>query len=456
MKTIRQLLLLLALILINCNLVNLFGQNLTEVDADGRATVKAIVPSATSVRFRGLSGSWGLNNLNLGLTNMGNDLWQVTTSPIATGFHYYRMEINGILTVNPNENVYYCSNAWNSGLEIPNDTIDFYNIKDVPHGSIVMQPYYSTVTQSMRQCFIYLPPDYKADLTEKYPVLFLQHGNGENEYGWHMQGKINLILDNLIAEGKAVPMVVVMDNGMTFLDNYVNLAFLIINDLIPMVEEKYNVKQDKKFRAVAGLSMGAGQAIVAGLFFPEFFNYVGDFSGSIDPYNWTEYTQTVNLNDSLELVWLGIGTGDEYYSYFNRFEGELTAAGINHVKKLFTGAHQWQVWRKCIYEFAPLLFKPFEYPPQSSVHDNISSENKLKVYPNPFNEYLHIEITGSESSDLQFELVDVTGKSIFYFSGNITEAESQISEVLQNAAPNLYVLSVTDNQSVYRIKIITN
>jgi enterochelin esterase-like enzyme len=455
MKNVHCISLVIVFILISCNNF-LFGQYLTEVDSDGRATVKAIVPNANTVRFRGLPGSWGLNSINLGLTNSGNDLWQVTTSPIATGFHYYRMEINGILTVNPNERVYYCSNAWNSGLEIPNDTIDFYNIKDVPHGTIVSQLYNSTITQSVRQCFIYLPPNYNANSADKYPVLFLQHGNGENQYGWHMQGKLNLILDNLIAEGKAVPMVVVMDNGMTFLDNYVELAYLIINDLIPLVEEKYNVKQDKKFRAVAGLSMGAGQAIVAGLFFPEFFSYVGDFSGSIDPYNWTEYTQTVNLNDSLELLWLGCGTSDEYYSYFNRFEGELTAAGINHVKKLFSGAHQWQVWRKCIYEFAPLLFKPFEYHPISSVHDNLKNANELRVYPNPFNEYLHIEITGSESSELKYELFDITGKSLILYSGNKTEAESRISEILRKSAGNMFVLSVTNRQSVSRIKIINN
>jgi enterochelin esterase-like enzyme len=424
--------------------------NLTTVDAEGKATIQAIVPNAKTVRLKGLPGTWGLSGITIPFTKMDNDLWQATTSAIAPGFHYYRLEVNGFLTSNPNEYVYYGGNAWTSGLEIPGNGIDYYDIKDVPHGTIRMQIYYSTITQSHRRCFIYLPPFYDTKSNIKYPVLFLQHGNSESEFSWHMQGKVNFILDNLISEGKAVPMIVVMDNGMTFENNTIGYANLVINDLIPLLEVKYKVETDKHYRAVAGLSMGGSQALVAGLFFTDIFSYVGDFSGGFTGYNWAPYVQ--NINDSIELLWLGWGTSDEYVSTWTQFASNLSAANINYVKVIMTGGHQWQIWRDCLYQFAQLVFKPFTYPPiaiQSKPNDKIGL-----VYPNPFSGYLHISIDSNKESISQYKLIEISGKKMIEFEGNTEYAEEKISMILRNAKSNMYILSVTNNQNVYNFKII--
>jgi enterochelin esterase-like enzyme len=427
-----------------------YAQNfhLTQVDSLGKATIGAIIPNATSVRLRGLGGTWGLNNTNLPFTYMGNDLWQVTTTPIATGFHYYRMEVNGVLTSNPNEKIYYGGNAWTSGLEIPGAGTEFYSMVDVPHGTIRMQLYYSNTTGSYRRCFIYLPPSYDTRSIEKYPILFLQHGNSESEYSWHMQGKVNLILDNLIASGKALPMIVVMEDGMTFSNDYVGYADLVINDLIPLLENNYKVKTGKLNRAVAGLSMGGEQAIVAGLFNTDVFSYVGGFSGGID-YDWTPYAQ--NINDSIELLWMGWGTSDEYANYWIGNEAEFTSAGLNHVKVLMDGGHQWQVWRICLEQFAQLIFKPFEYP--ASVR-NINGDNSLDVFPNPFNDQLNIKLANDKGSIYHCELYDISGKKLLIFNDKIAGAQAVVSEKLQSTSSGIYFLSVSDKQSVFKVRII--
>jgi enterochelin esterase-like enzyme len=445
---------LLMILFLFFGLHNLFyaqNFNLTEVDKSGHATIKAIIPNATSVRLKGLGGTWGLNNTNLPMTNTGNYLWQVTTDSIAPGFHYYRLEVNGVLTSNPNEKVYFGGNAWTSGLEIPDPENDFYNIKDVPHGTIRMQLYYSATTLNYRRCFIYLPPSYDTRSNEKYPVLFLQHGNSENEFSWHMQGKMNFILDNLIAEGKALPMIVVMEDGMTFLNDYSGYGNLIRNDLIPLLENKYKVKTNKQYRAVAGLSMGGGQAVVAGLFNTDIFSYVGGFSGSIS-YNWTPYAQ--NINDSIELLWLGWGTSDEYAGNWSSDERQLSSAGVNHVKVIMDGGHQWQVWRKCLDQFAPLLFKPFTYPVNIAVQKISDDKNKLKVFPNPCSEFIKIQFDTNKESDLQFDLYDVSGKNILSFNGKTVTAQEKISAKLRTLTNDVYILSVYDKQTVYKVKIV--
>ncbi len=218
----------------------------TEYDS-GKVIINTIIPHAVSVSILGMGGSWGLYNLSESFTKSGDSAWQAILDPgkisyITPGFHYYNFQVNGVKTSNPNEKVYFGARFWNSGIDIPDTSGDFYSIKDVPHGSIRMQLYYSTFTKNYRRCFIYLPPDYDTRSDKKYPVLFLQHGMNENEFSWHMQGKVNFILDNLIADGSALPMIVVMDNGMTTTD----YSSLVLNDLIPLLVKNYNVLTDKK------------------------------------------------------------------------------------------------------------------------------------------------------------------------------------------------------------------
>lgn len=427
---------------------------LTEVDSNGRATIKAIVPNASSVKIIGLGGSYGLYNLNLDFTNKGNNLWEVTLDPaiysyVTPGFHYYNFQVNGVNTVNPNEKTYFGASFWTSGLEIPDPKNDFYNIKDVPHGTIRMQLYNSTVTNNVRRCFIYLPPGYDTKSDEKYPVLFLQHGMNENEFSWHMQGKINFILDNLIAEGKALPMIVVMDNGMSG-----DYSSLVLKDLLPLVQNNYKIIKDKKSRAVAGLSMGSGQAADLGMTNSDKFGYIGVFSGSsnVSP---TTIAKTVNLNDSLVLLWVGWGKDDELIGWETTFESQLNKARINHVKEIFDGGHQWQVWRKCLYEFAQLLFKPYTYENPFNSLNNINPANNLIVYPNPFNGEFHLKMDNDNLlENARYELHRITGEKILTLNGERKFAENTISETLAISSFNVFLLTVYTKDGVYNAKII--
>jgi S-formylglutathione hydrolase FrmB len=268
-----------------------------------------------------------------------------------------------------------------------------------------MQFYYSTVSKTYRKCFIYLPPAYDTRSAEKYPVLFLQHGMNETQYSWHMQGKVNFILDNLIAEGKALPMIIVMENGMTA----VNYTSLVIDDLIPFLQENYKVKTGKPNTAVAGLSMGSYQATDLGLANSDKFGYVGAFCGGTD-LNLSSISN--QINDSIEVLFNGL------------------------------------------YQFAPLLFKPYTYENHfSAIEDN--SQKAFSMYPNPAEGQIHLEF--NEDEDLMnacYELNDITGRQILSFTGDKSDAETKISAALQSSSGALYILLVHTQKSVYQAKIL--
>jgi enterochelin esterase-like enzyme len=309
-----------------------------------------------------------------------------------------------------------------------------------------MQFYYSTVSKTYRKCFIYLPPAYDTRSAEKYPVLFLQHGMNETQYSWHMQGKVNFILDNLIAEGKALPMIIVMENGMTA----VNYTSLVIDDLIPFLQENYKVKTGKPNTAVAGLSMGSYQATDLGLANSDKFGYVGAFCGGTD-LNLSSISN--QINDSIEVLFNGYGISDEL-NLGQSFESYLNNLRINHVNAEFSGGHEWQVWRKCLYQFAPLLFKPYTYENHfSAIEDN--SQKAFSMYPNPAEGQIHLEF--NEDEDLMnacYELNDITGRQILSFTGDKSDAETKISAALQSSSGALYILLVHTQKSVYQAKIL--
>lgn len=312
-----------------------------------------------------------------------NGIWTVTTDPIVEGFHYYSLIADGVATTDPNSNTYYGMSRWASGIEIPEKDVDFYLPKNVPHGDIRIKYYYSNITQNWRRAFVYTPPGYDTDLNKNYPVLYLLHGGGEDETGWANQGKVNFILDNLIAEGKAMPMLVVMDKGAATdptakpvegqrpggLFDFETLEKVFMNEIIPMVEKDFRVIADRDHRAMTGLSLGGFQTFHVTMNNLDKFAYIGGFSGSAlmrgpgvtldNLYNGV-FADADAFNKKAKLVYISIGTDEPagMYQNVNNVHKEFEKAGIEHIYYESPGtAHEWLTWRRSLNQFAQLLFK---------------------------------------------------------------------------------------------------
>jgi enterochelin esterase family protein len=271
-----------------------------------------------------------------------------------------------------------------SGLEVPSPESDFFAVKDVPHGTVRTQWYLSKTTGQVRRIFVYTPPGYDQS-TSRYPVLYLQHGAGEDEAAWSDQGHENFILDNLIASGKAKPMIIVNENGMTGVhlqppptqpassrisapirqlmkERFTLFDSVISNDLIPFIDANFRTLPDREHRALAGLSLGGSEAVSIGLNHLRQFAYIGAFSPAI------EITDTANdyhgrlanaarINQQLRLLWIGIGSDDFLLEPVKESHENLEKAGVKHVWVESSGAHVWTVWRKYLADFAPRLFQ---------------------------------------------------------------------------------------------------
>ena len=301
-------------------------------------------------------------------------VWEVTTDPVSEGFHYYSLLIDGVPVADPSSETFYGMGRMASGIEIPFKGDDIYALKDVPHGTISIKRYFSTVFNSWRQFYIYTPPGYDSNTNEKYPVLYILHGGGEDERGWAMQGKTDLILDNLIAEQKAKPMIIVMPDGNTnsdFADFGEKVLKLFESELkqcvIPFVENNYRVKTDSKNRALAGLSMGGIQSLFVEINNTDLFSYLGIFSsGWILPMQKDLADAQYNLmqknidkiKNNLKLLWVGIG-GKEDIAYNNCqiMCSKFDEMNLKYLYDDYPGGHAWPVWRHDLYEMAPLLFK---------------------------------------------------------------------------------------------------
>ncbi|MGA8672037.1 MAG: carboxylesterase family protein [Terracidiphilus sp.] len=313
----------------------------------------------------------------------GNDgMWSVVTPPLVVGFHYYALDVNGIRMNDPSSHTYFGTGKDTSGLEVPEDGVDYYRATDVPHGAVVIRNYHSKITGQWRRCFVYTPPDYDADPNARYPVLFLQHGSGEDETGWIFQGHANLILDSLIAEKKAVPMIVVMDNGyasrpagpfgppQSGAGDFSVFEDVMTKEVIPMIDSTYRTIPDREHRAMAGLSMGANQALHLATGHLDTFAYMAGFSGtmnglSADPLDpATAFNGTFKdgeaFNRKVKLLWLGMGTEepDFFHGSIGAFRTMLDKAGVKYVYFSSTGtAHEWLTWRRDLNDFAPRLFR---------------------------------------------------------------------------------------------------
>jgi len=300
--------------------------------------------------------------------------WQVTTDSISEGFHYYSLLIDGVSVADPSSETFYGMGRMAAGIEIPFTRGEYYAIKDVPHGGIRMNRYYSTVTNSWRRIYIYTPPGYDDSNNEKYPVLYIQHGGGEDERGWATQGNTDLILDNLIAESKAKPMLVVMADGNFGSGGIAGFGEptlrMFENEMkqvvIPFVEKNYRVATDAKNRALAGLSMGGLQTLYAGIKNTQQFAYLGVFSSgwfaNSTALSGPQYEFMKNnagtINSNLRLLWISMG-GKEDIAYNNCkiMLAKFDEMGIKYTYSEYPGGHTWPVWRNNLYNFAQLLFR---------------------------------------------------------------------------------------------------
>ena len=295
--------------------------------------------------------------------------WEITTEPQGEGFHYYSLVIDGVPVADPGSETFYGMGRMASGIEIPIKGENYYAIKDVAHGEIRTVRYYSPVLNLWRRLYVYTPSGYN-ESQEKYPVLYLLHGGGEDERGWATQGMTDLILDNLIAERKAQPMMVVMLDGNTgapgFSEQFLkSFEAELKQSVIPFVEKTYRAKTDSKNRALAGLSMGGLQTLYAGIYNPGIFSYLGVFSSGWLPnqknisdrqYEYMQKNAGI-INDKLTL-WIAMG-GKEDIAYDNCqvMLSKFKELNIKYTYHEYPGGHTWPVWRNNLYMFAPLLFK---------------------------------------------------------------------------------------------------
>lgn len=300
--------------------------------------------------------------------------WTLTTDSISEGFHYYSLLIDGVAVADPASESFYGMGRMASGIEIPFAGGNYYAMKNVPHGDIRIKKYFSPVNNSWRQFYLYTPPGYDVNTSDKYPVLYILHGGGEDERGWATQGKTDAILDNLIADKKAKPMLVVMMDGNIGGGGLAGFGEPVLKRfedelktaLIPFVEKNYRTETGAKGRALAGLSLGGLQTLYAGIKNTTMFSYLGVFSSGwfanqpamSDPQYAFMKENASAINGNLKSLWIAMG-GKEDIAYNNCkiMMGKFDEMGIKYSYSEYPGGHTWPVWRNNLYNFAQVLFK---------------------------------------------------------------------------------------------------
>ncbi len=338
------------------------GHEYPKIDAERRVMFRIEAPDAKMV---------GVSFKNASPFTKGKDgAWYGTTAPLDEGFHYYTVKIDGAEVPDPNSKMYFGALRWGSAVEVPAHDEDFYALKNVPHGQLREIYFHSPSTDAERRAFVYTPPGYEQHPDQRYPVLYLQHGWGENEYGWGQQGYAAEIMDNLIAAGQTKPFLIVMTYGMT---NDVRWGHMqefriepfetvLVKELIPYVDAQFRTLADQPHRAMAGLSMGGMETKTITLRNLDTFSAIGLFSGgSISPSDISDLNAFKAKN---KLVFVGFGSREVEGGKTQRGgrpEADIAAlktAGINaHYYVSPNTAHEWLSWRRDLHEFAPLLFK---------------------------------------------------------------------------------------------------
>jgi enterochelin esterase family protein len=345
---------------------NQIGKEYPQVNSEGRVKARIYAPNALNIQLD-ISGKKYL------MTKDSEGFWTGVSEPMDEGNHYYQLVIDGAEVPDPGSTFIFGSGCWRNHIEIPAKDQEFYALKNVPHGQLRELIYFSKTTNSIRHSFVYTPPDYDKDLTKRYPVLYLQHGYTEGESGWGAQGHAGLIMDNLMAEGKTVPFIIVMENGGisqrmegekrgpgSF--DFSIFQHTLIDDIIPYIDANFRTFADQPHRAMAGLSMGGMQTRVITLANLNMFSHIGLFSGG--SISMTDMNQTPGFKEKVKLVFVGYGSR-ELENRRMGFGGDpkantdsLKMAGINTCFYVSPQtAHEWQTWRRCLHEFAPLLFR---------------------------------------------------------------------------------------------------
>jgi enterochelin esterase-like enzyme len=368
---------------------NVWGAAYPRVDGTGRVEVRIKAPDATNVRLNFWSGP------KVDMTKQPDGYWSVTTPPLVPGLHYYMLIVDGAEVSDTGSHAFFGGGKHASAVEVPEPGADYYEIRAVPHGQVREVWYDSKVTGTWRHALVYLPPGYDEQAKTRYPVLYLQHGGGEDETGWIRQGRANFILDNLIAAGSCKPMIVVMAYGYArragqsapdltgrpfgspemmkaMQDMAAAFEADVTEALIPFVDATYRTIADRDHRAMAGLSMGGMQTFQVTLNHVDLFSHIGGFSGAagplvlggqkLDPKTAYDgiFADPTAFAKKVHLLWLGVGTQEpeRMREGIRGLHTSLTEAGIKHVYYESPGTdHEWQTWRRDLKDFAPRLFR---------------------------------------------------------------------------------------------------
>ena len=363
---------------------NVWGAEYPRIDSTGRVQLRIKAPEANKVKLNFWSGP------KVDMEKQAEGFWTVTTTALVPGLHYYVINIDGADASDPGSQSFFGGTRYTSAVEIPEPGSTYYSIQNVPQGQVREAWYESKVTGSWRHAMIYLPPDYEAQSRKRYPVLYLQHGGGEDETGWIRQGRANFILDNLIAAGDAKPMIVVMAYGYarragapapaptpgtpqgaqareemarTFEDD-------VTQALIPFVDKTYRTVPDRDHRAMAGLSMGGFQTFQITTKHLDLFSHIGGFSGIGGMLEDRKMDLKADFNGvfadpaafakKVHLLYFGVGTAEpeRFTARIRGLHTALTEAGVAHVYWESPGTdHEWQTWRRDLKDFAPRLFR---------------------------------------------------------------------------------------------------
>jgi len=357
---------------------NLSGAKYPRILADSRVVFRFNAPAAQKVQV-------SINNVPFDMVKGGDGVWTYTSEPQDKGYRNYWMIVDGAIVIDPATNAFIGYSHMCNGFEIPDPDGGFYQLKDVPHGNVLVENYYSKTTKGWRHIFVYTPPDYDKNATSRYPVLYLQHGGGEDERVWIEMGRTNLILDNLIADKKIKPFIVVMETSAAYKPGEVpasamprqtlpagtqpaaqggqpapvrpRFSFdtyeeLMISDLIPWIDSNYRTLTTQSNRAMAGLSMGSAVTRQVALKHLDKFSYIGILSGG------TVLPTDITDKSKVKLVFMSFGSRENGSANLKSAEDVLNQAGIKSVSYVSPlTAHEWQSWRRSLREFALLLFK---------------------------------------------------------------------------------------------------
>jgi enterochelin esterase family protein len=341
-----------------------------KIHKDGRVWFQFKAPAAQKVSVR-----IGATNKTYDMEKLADGTWNLVIPYPGPGLQYYQMTVDGLTVNDPGSETFY-SNGIKSAIDVPSPGEDFYDVKPVPHGHVLQHMFYSKVTQSWRRMFIYTPPGYETNPRMRYPVLYLQHGAGEDETEWTHAGRAQFILDNLIAGNQAVPMLMVMNNGFATkpgtapatgqappANRFAAFEEMLVTEVVPEVDAQFRTVADRDHRALAGLSMGGMQTFQIGPTHLDLFSYIGMFSGTPMAAAQAQVdaiaAQGAAFNDKVHVLWFGVGTAEaNFLSRTKEVRAQFDKAGIRSGYYESPGtAHEFQTWRRCLHEFAPLLFR---------------------------------------------------------------------------------------------------